>query len=943
MAEKTKGLIYHKPEPMGIMELADRFVDKTDPRTGQDTSFLGIFRTILSDYTWAFRTMADQGITKIISRKVDIETLEPREDRGGYRTWEEWRTEDLKGYSLSMKGERRKRFVPIIEGKPNWRAVRNLAPFVMAGVLLATGCISAGETIANPNNDGSDPDANGNMCGVLLNQMSEAGGGSFGDSVDMMVVDANLMNEITKDDVITPEEIQEIQGQLGCFASVRVDNIIIPDKQNGIESIIKIRYDGHDLLGLVSDEINDGVNSFSKVEVVYAGGISMDQGNLATELRRVHIDGNTGDVIIVDGKDINLQAEWNNDQIKLVFTDTDGKQIILGHDQAVDIFGAEIVAGLGLTASPTPEVTAVVDNGIQGKPYPVSTEGFGLASGGNEIQIRDAIYELSGGDAQHIELLIKWRLWRQYNDAHFDNPLEATQEAVDKFFDDNYKFEREILAGESWTVVAQDKKTGEFWSAANEGSFYHSFIPLYAETIDDFILSKVEIPNWADEMKIIAVTEGKSLGHFVAGFYKDGEFVGWFDIENNIPIQEQIMAELPAGVVNLLAELGTAFEGEDYEMRGSEVYYTAEGADKLIFNVENKDGVEMAVFAGEGNVEYPLSWVGFQEMEGTTVLNPEVLTDAGAILQKVEMSVNSENRLVVIRPSEDVDQFWNEFESQMSVGNQWEKETLRRLQGENGVMDVGVMQTEMNKWLSNGWVEAMVVDGELMEVPTPRLGMPENQDDLLEIDTRILAVFMEKLLVFEKTEMLTNPIKFNDELISNIRTADDIVNSQFRTRDFVTNNSSLIGGVFKVSDGRFSDDILVFGLSSKLQSATPEFTWTTLHFGIDMEAMAEYLSKNNLPLSRYGWVALQRLESGDFRRVFVRTIFDNKEGIDNNGSEELMWLLSKLNTSKEGDDDWSQVFETMRGDKVPVTKEFIDFLERNIIPAVFTTVYENNE
>jgi hypothetical protein len=71
------------------------------------------------------------------------------------------------------------------------------------------------------------------------------------------------------------------------------------------------------------------------------------------------------------------------------------------------------------TPEPTPTIPPIPDNGVGGAPYPTSAEGFGEV-GGNPEELRSGIMELSGGDLANVEFLLKWRLWKEYNEANPD-------------------------------------------------------------------------------------------------------------------------------------------------------------------------------------------------------------------------------------------------------------------------------------------------------------------------------------------------------------------------------------------------------------------------------------------------------------------------------------------------------------------------------------------
>ncbi|MFH2143844.1 MAG: hypothetical protein ABIJ97_15575, partial [Bacteroidota bacterium] len=122
------------------------------------------------------------------------------------------------------------------------------------------------------------------------------------------------------------------------------------------------------------------------------------------------------------------------------------------------------------------------------------------------------------------------------------------------------------------------------------------------------------------------------------------EFVGWFDIENNIPIQEQIMAELPAGVVNLLAELGTAFEGEDEGL----VRYSVDGSGIFWQKSEGEAVVEVMKYGEDGQMVISLP-------DGT-----EVRVEADQI--GIEQNPVNDDRIAIWVEGKDEPQyFWTEW------------------------------------------------------------------------------------------------------------------------------------------------------------------------------------------------------------------------------------------------------------------------------------------
>jgi hypothetical protein len=222
----------------------------------------------------------------------------------------------------------------------------------------------------------------------------------------------------------------------------------------------------------------------------------------------------------------------------------------------------------------------VMSNGVEAElPYPATAEGFGQAGGDPEV-LRAGIMELSGGDLANVEFLLKWRLWRQHNDINPANPLPATQEAVDELFEGNFTFEYSLVEGKSWTVVARSKKTGNFWVAQDLSGINHlSLMPLGAETIDDFQLSEVITPEWADNQRLIPVSKGQSRGHFVIGFYRQDKLVGWF---NAVTSEAVFLPQTPE-----------VFEENKYLLERNNYYITEDpDAVRLIYRQE---GVENLV------------------------------------------------------------------------------------------------------------------------------------------------------------------------------------------------------------------------------------------------------------------------------------------------------------------------------------------------------------
>jgi|GEM_PF-4808300 hypothetical protein len=204
----------------------------------------------------------------------------------------------------------------------------------------------------------------------------------------------------------------------------------------------------------------------------------------------------------------------------------------------------------GDTEAVVQETAVVEDNGGGVAPYPTSTEGFALNSGGSQEQLRDEIYELAGEDLVAMENTLVVKLLRQ--GVLKSSTLDEAFTEFDTRFEYGYN-----KAGSSWNVNVIDKSSDEKWIAKDlSGLTYSSLMPL-GVNIDDFQL-EIYRPesDQVEKVMVVPVTSGRSEGHFVVGgFDKDGNLVEWFDAANNriVQVSEELVES--AAVSELQAKL----------------------------------------------------------------------------------------------------------------------------------------------------------------------------------------------------------------------------------------------------------------------------------------------------------------------------------------------------------------------------------------------------
>lgn len=183
-----------------------------------------------------------------------------------------------------------------------------------------------------------------------------------------------------------------------------------------------------------------------------------------------------------------------------------------------------------VTTSPEPEATGTPEPGEElspqgsnpGNPYPISSNGFVLGSGGSAEDVMSTLELLAPNDVQ-LEIL------------HYVAEIQRMG-----YDPEGFEYVPGLVPGISWSIVPRNLSTGSFWlpGISNpDGSnllqaSLHIFEYLNLPLGDDFF-DLVPLLNPPGHQLARQMLIGDASGWFVIGAFEGGQLVAWFDTPFN--------------------------------------------------------------------------------------------------------------------------------------------------------------------------------------------------------------------------------------------------------------------------------------------------------------------------------------------------------------------------------------------------------------------------
>jgi len=287
---------------------------------------------------------------------------------------------------------------------------------------------------------------------------------------------------------------------------------------------------------------------------------------------------------------------------------------------------------------PTDEPTEISREGMYTEaPYPSQDEtGFGECVTETDLNTRSLIEASNREGLEHMEQLIRGRLWRQRNDelGAQGQELMPVEETV-SYFENNFRFLYNIVEGEkgSWIVVAQRLDTGQVMIAREliggvpGGLYIQSLMPWDAVNMDDFSLEVMALFEGADGQGVMAVETGTSRNNHVVVDMKEGSELDWRHLSSG-----EIVFRISPELQRVQQEMEAAGMS-GYTVEGNSIYWQATGVELVRF--EGEEAVLSLVDGSQVRVEAEKVRVVTQERNqdyiGTQVSGRELFSNIAVV------------------------------------------------------------------------------------------------------------------------------------------------------------------------------------------------------------------------------------------------------------------------------------------------------------------------